>query len=62
MKPINNNLTEYSKVKELRKAAINSGIKCVTMMSKKQLCEVLGIKITNEGKYILKEIKTGEKH
>ena len=32
------------------------------MMSKKQLCEILGIKITNEGKYVLKNIKTGEEH
>ena len=59
---INNNLNEHSKVKELREAATKLGVKCVTMLSKKQLCEVLGIKISNEGKYILKNIKTGEEH
>ena len=31
-------------------------------MSKKQLCKALGIKNPNEGKYILKNIKTGEEH
>ena len=54
------NLNENSKVNDLRKAAKANGIKCVTMMSKKQLCEALLIKITNEGKYVLKNIKTNE--
>ena len=70
VKPVNNipkkcknkNLTKYSKVKELRKAATDLGIKCTTIMSKKQLCEVLGIEISNEGKHILKNTKTGEEH
>ena len=57
-----NELNENSKVEELRKAAKKLNIKCVSMMSKKQLCEVLGIKITNEGKYVLKNVKTGEEH
>ena len=38
------------------------GVKRVTVMSKKQLCKVLGIKISNEGKYILRNLKTGEEH
>ena len=59
---INDNLNEHSKVKELREAATKLGVKCVTMMSKKQLCEALGIKISNEGKYVLKNLKTGEEH
>ena len=29
-------------------------------MSKKKLCEALGIEISGEGKYILKNINTGE--
>ena len=57
-----NNLNEHSKVKELREAATKLGVKRVTVMSKKQLCEILGIKISNEGKYILKNTKTGEEH
>ena len=57
-----NNLNEHSKVKDLREAATKIGIKRVTVMSKIQLCKVLRIKISNEGKYILKNLKTGEKH
>ena len=57
-----NNLNEHSKVKDLREAATKIGVKRVTVMSKKQLCKVLGIKISNEGKYILKNLKTGEEH
>ena len=57
-----NNLNEHSKIKDLRKAATKIGVKRVTTMSKKQLCKVLGIKISNEGKYILKNLKTGEEH
>ena len=56
------NLHEHSKVKDLREAATNIGVKRVTAMSKKQLCKVLGIKSSNTGKYILKNIKTGEEH
>ena len=59
---VDDNLNENSKVKELREAATKLGVKCVTMMSKKQLCEALGIKISNEGKYVLKNLKTGEEH
>ena len=55
-------LNEHSKVKDLRKAATKIGVKRVTVMSKKQLCKVLGIESTNTGKYILKNIKTGEEH
>ena len=58
----NNNLNEYSKVKELREAAKKLGVKYVSIMSKKQLCEALGIKISNEGKYVLKNLKTDEEH
>ena len=57
-----NNLNEHSKVKNLREAATKIGVKRVTVMSKKQLCKVLGIKISDEGKYILKNLKTGEEH
>ena len=57
-----NNLNEHSKVKDQRKAATKIGVKRVTTMSKKQLCKVLGIKISDEGKYILKNLKTGEEH
>ena len=53
---------EHSKVKDLREAATKTGVKRVTVMSKKQLCKVLGIKISNEGKYVLKNLKTGEEH
>ena len=56
------NLNENSKVNDLREAAKANGVKCVTMMSKKRLCEVLGIENKNKGKYILKNIKTGEEH
>lgn len=56
------NLNENSKVNDLREAAKANGAKCVTMMSKKRLCEVLGIENQNKGKYILKNIKTGEEH
>ena len=59
---VNDNLNEHSKVKKLREAATKLGVKRVTVMSKKQLCEVLGIKISNEGKYVLKNLKTGEEH
>lgn len=55
-------VNEHSKVKELREAATKLGVKCVSIMSKKQLCEVLGIKISNEGKYVLKNVETGEEH
>ena len=57
-----NNLNEHSKVKDLREAATKIGVKRVTVMPKKQLCKLLGIKISNEGKYILKNLKTGEEH
>ena len=57
-----NNLNEHTKVKELREAAKKLGVKCVSIMSKKQLCEILGIKILNEGKYVLKNLETGEEH
>ena len=57
-----NKLNEHSKVKDLREAATKIGVKRVTVMSKKQLCKVLGIKILDEGKYVLKNLKTGEKH
>ena len=56
------NLNEHSKVKDLREAATKAGVKRVTVMSKKQLCKVLVIKNSNEGKYILKNLKTGEEH
>ena len=56
------NLNEYSKVKDLREAATKIGVKRVTVMSKKQLCKVLGIKSSNTGKYILKNIITGKEH
>ena len=56
------NLNEHSKVKDLREAATKIGVKRVTVMSKKQLCKVLAIKISNEGKYILRNLKTGEEH
>ena len=56
------NLNENSKVNELREAAKANGVKCVTMRSKKRLCEVFGIENQNKGKYILKNIKTGEEH
>ena len=55
-------LNEHSKVKDLRKAATKIGVKRVTTMSKKQLCKVLGIGSSNKGKYILKNLKTGEEH
>ena len=58
----NSNLNEHSKVKELREAATKLGVKRVTTLSKKQLYEALGIKISNEGKYVLKNLKTGEEH
>ena len=55
-------LNEHSKVKDLREAATKAGVKRVTAMSKKQLCKALGIKDSNEGKYILNNLKTGEEH
>ena len=55
-------LNEHSKVKDLREAATKIGVKRVTVMSKKQLCKVLGIESSNTGKYILKNLKTGEEH
>ena len=55
-------LNEHSKVKDLREAATKAGVKRVTAMSKKQLCKAVGIKNSNEGKYILKNLKTGEDH
>ena len=55
-------LNEHSKVKNLREAATKIGVKRVTVMSKKHLCKVLGIESSNTGKYILKNIKTGEEH
>ena len=60
--PKDNNLHEHSKVKELREAAKKLGVKYTSTMSKKQLCEILGIKILNEGKYVLKNLETGEEH
>ena len=56
------NLNEHSKVKDLREAATKIGVKRVTTMSKKQLCKALGIKISGEGKYIIKNLKTCEEH
>ena len=56
------NLNENSKVNDLRKAAKANGAKRVTCMSKKQLCDVLGIKNQNRGKYVFKNEKTGEEH
>ena len=55
-------LNEHSKVKDLREAATKIGVKRVTTMSKKQLCKPLGMKNSNEGKYILKNLKPGEEH
>ena len=55
-------LNQHSKVKDLREAATKIGVKRVTVMSKKQLCKALGIESSNTGKYILKNIKTGEEH
>ena len=55
-------LNEHSKVKDLREATTKIGVKSVTAMSKKQLCKVLGIESSNKGKYILKNLKTGEEH
>ena len=57
-----NKLNEHSKVKDLKEAATKIGVKRVTTMSKKQLCKVPGIKISNKGKYVLKNPKTGEEH
>ena len=57
-----NKLTEHSRFKDLREAATNIGVKHVTTMSKKRLCEVLGIKFYDKGKYIIKNLKTGEEH
>lgn len=60
--PKDSSLNEHSKVKELREAAKKLGFKYTTTMSKKRLCEILGIEISNEGKYVLKNLKTGEEH
>ena len=56
------NLNEHSKVKDLREAATKIGVKRVTVMSKKQLCKVQGIESSNKGKYILKNIITGQEY
>ena len=56
----NEPLNEYSKVSDLRKAAASRGIKYISRMSKKKVCEALGIENSGEGKYILKNINTGE--